>query len=133
MSSRLWSDSALQMALGFWTARREMAGIANSLGEIVKVDHHKQNFRYPGQLHSRRQLRQLKFSDMRSLSRAVSQSFGIMHFLSLASYASCGRLGSGDVSKLDPSSRSSRSKETISTASGRPLRCTVLVNLSPDS
>ena len=29
------------MALGFWTTRREMAGIANSLGEIVKVDHHK--------------------------------------------------------------------------------------------
>ena len=113
------------------------------------MDNHEQNFRYPGQSHCRCQLRQLKFSDMRSLSRAVSQSFGIMqtvtsavrfdvndlsqkHFLSLASYASCGRLSSGDVSKLDPSSRSSRSKETISTASGSPLRCTVLVNLSPD-
>ena len=72
------------MALGFWTTRREMAGIANSLGEIDKVDHHKQNFRYRGQLHSGRQLRQLKFSDVRSLSKAVSQSFGIMQTVTSA-------------------------------------------------
>ena len=67
------------MTFGFWTTRREMAGIANSLGEIVKVDHHEQNFRYPGQSHCG-----LEFSNMRSLSRAVSQSFGIMQTVTSA-------------------------------------------------
>ena len=95
-----------------------------SLGEIVKVDHHKENFVTLDNHTVDVNFNNLSL-DMRSLLRAVSQSFGIMQTVT-----STVRFDVNDclrstihmqfvvvlvraMSVLYPSSRSSRSNETI--------------------